>query len=67
MYDLLIHAEPPCLFSEADLCACHTLVTLMCESMFPEASGIMIRLPLRGSWPRTRSPSTKALYLVPVK
>ena len=67
MYNLLIHAGPPCLFSEADLCACHTLVTLMCECMFPEASGIMIRLPLRRSWPRTRSSSAKALYLVPDK
>ena len=67
MYNLLIHAGPPCLFSEADLCACHTLVTLMCECIFPEASGIMIRLPLRRSWPRTRSSSAKALYLVPDK
>lgn len=36
---LLFHVAPPNLFSEAGLCACHILVTLMCEfiSMLPEA------------------------------
>ena len=39
LFNLLVHVRPPYLFSEASLCACHTLVTLMCEcnSMLPEA------------------------------
>ena len=69
LFNLLVHVWPPYLFSEVGLCACHTLVTLMCEcnSVLSEAFWHDNTVTSEDKLAKNPQFSDKALYSVPNK